>query len=368
MTIVFYVSGHGFGHAVRIAEVIRTILTREPRARIEVRTSAPGWLFPADERLTRTDVRLDVGVVQQNSLTLDLGATLARMGAILGNTEAILARESAALCDLDCRAVVGDIPPLAFAAAALASVPSVAIANFSWDWIYRAYLPAAPAFGPLIEMMARQYGQASILLRLPLHGDLSAFPRCRDIPLIARRAALPRAELRRGLGLDDRPAALLSFGGFGLAELPVARMARVSPGWQFLAPWRPEGELPANLRCLDGRKVNHEELVAAVDVVVTKPGYGIVAECLANGARVLYTSRGDFPEYPVLVAALERHAAARYVAPEVLLGGRIGRDLDALLEAGEPAEPLAPDAFEGARVAAETILELAGGSISASGR
>ncbi|MDP3939237.1 MAG: hypothetical protein Q8R92_14025 [Deltaproteobacteria bacterium] len=367
MTIVFYVSGHGFGHAVRIAEVIRTILAREPRARIHVRSSAPGWLFPVDERLSRADVRLDVGVVQQNSLTLDPAATLAGMSAILGDTESILARESAALRDLDCRAVVGDIPPLAFAAAARASVPSAAIANFSWDWIYRAYLPAAPAFGSLIETMARQYGQASILLRLPFHGDLSAFSRHRDIPLIARRAALPKAELRRGLALDDRPAALLSFGGFGLADLPVARMARESPGWQFLAPWRPDGELPANLRCLDGRKVNHEDLVAAVDVVVTKPGYGIVAECLANGARVLYTSRGDFPEYPVLVGALERHATARYVAPEALLGGRISGELDALLAAGERAAPLDPGAFEGARVAAEIILEMAGGSLSASG-
>ena len=32
--------------------------------------------------------------------------------------------------------VVGDVPPLAFEAAAEAGVDSVAVANFSWDWIY----------------------------------------------------------------------------------------------------------------------------------------------------------------------------------------------------------------------------------------
>jgi len=365
--IVFYVSGHGFGHAVRAAEVMRAILDRSPGTRIHVRSGAPRWLFPEDDRVSASRVHLDVGVVQENSLTLDPAATLARMEAILGEGDAILAREAAVLRDLGCRIVVGDIPPLAFPAAARAAVPSVAIANFSWDWIYRAYLPAAPAFGPIIEKMAAQYGTATLLLRLPFHGDLSAFPRHRDIPLIARRASLPRAEQRRRLGLDASPVALLSFGGFGLYELPVGRMARENPAWRFLVPWRPEGDLPGNVRCFDGRRLRHEDLVAAADVVVTKPGYGIVAECLANGARVLYTSRGDFPEYPILVEALERHARARYISPDALLEGAVGEALDALLAQEGAVAPLPPAAFEGAAVAAAAILEMAGASISASG-
>ena len=30
----------------------------------------------------------------------------------------------------------------------------------------------------------------------------------------------------------------------------------------------------------------------AADVVVTKPGYGIISECIANDTAILYTSRG----------------------------------------------------------------------------
>ena len=44
----------------------------------------------------------------------------------------------------------------------------------------------------------------------------------------------------------------------------------------------------------------------AADVVVTKPGYGIIAECLANDTALLYTVRGHFIEYDVLVAAMPR--------------------------------------------------------------
>ena len=50
----------------------------------------------------------------------------------------------------------------------------------------------------------------------------------------------------------------------------------------------------------------YEDLVRAADVVVTKPGYGIIAECLANDTALLYTDRGRFIEYDVLVAAMRR--------------------------------------------------------------
>jgi UDP:flavonoid glycosyltransferase YjiC (YdhE family) len=360
LSIVFYVSGHGFGHAVRCAEVLRAILAREPGARIHVRTSAPAWLFPAADRLRVSEASLDVGVVQAHSLTLDPEATLRAMAAILDGAEALVDAEVGFLREVRARVVVGDIPPPAFEAARRAGVPGIAIANFSWDWIYRAYLPAEPRFGPLIDTMASMYAAATLLLRLPFHGDLSVFPVIRDIPLIARRSARGREGARRDLGLGEGPVALLTFGGLGLAPLPVADIARALPAWTFLVPWAPEGGVPGNLRVLAGRTIRHEDLVAAADVVVTKPGYGIVAECLANDARVLYTSRGDFPEYPILEAAVRRHARARYVPPVDLLAGRIGKALDDVLAVDDPVERLADSAFEGAATAAEAILGRAG--------
>ena len=50
-----------------------------------------------------------------------------------------------------------------------------------------------------------------------------------------------------------------------------------------------------------------EDLVRAADVVVTKPGYGIISEAIANDAALLYTSRGRFVEYDVLVKEMPRY-------------------------------------------------------------
>ena len=67
--------------------------------------------------------------------------------------------------------------------------------------------------------------------------------------------------------------------------------------------------------------------------VVTKPGYGIVADCLANRVAVLFTDRGPFREYDVLAEALPRLGRARYVPRADVLAGQLGPHLDALARA-----------------------------------
>jgi len=75
----------------------------------------------------------------------------------------------------------------------------------------------------------------------------------------------------------------------------------------------------------------YEDLVAHADAVITKPGYGIVSDCLANRTPVLYTPRGRFAEYGALVAGLERFGVAAFIGNEDLLAGNWRGSLDALL-------------------------------------
>src|SRR5438045_5380229 len=90
--------------------------------------------------------------------------------------------------------------------------------NMCWDWIYGEYTGGFPAFAPLVEHLRESYGRASLLLRLPMHGDLNAFPCWRDIPLVARRATVAADDVRGRLELPRcDPVVLLSFGGLGLA-------------------------------------------------------------------------------------------------------------------------------------------------------
>ncbi len=101
--------------------------------------------------------------------------------------------------------------------------------------------------------------------------------------------------------------------------------------------------------------LRYEDLVRAVDVVVTKPGYGIISECLANDTALLYTSRGDFREYQVLVDAMPAFLRCAFIEQSDLLAGRWAPHLDSLL--AQPAPPARP-ATNGADVAADILVEL----------
>ena len=100
--------------------------------------------------------------------------------------------------------------------------------------------------------------------------------------------------------------------------------------------------------------VRYEDLVAAVDVVITKPGYGIIAECIANDAAMLYTTRGHFPEYDVLVEEMPKYLRTAAFSHDDLFNGKWEPHLDKLL--GQPKMKKKPET-NGADVAAEILLK-----------
>ena len=59
-----------------------------------------------------------------------------------------------------------------------------------------------------------------------------------------------------------------------------------------------------------------------MDVVVTKPGYGIIADCVANHTAMLYTERGRFVEYDVLVREMPRYLRCEFIDLDSFLTGR----------------------------------------------
>jgi len=342
LTIVFYISGHGLGHASRDIEVVHAILARRPGARVVIRTSAEPWLFAHNvPEAELQPCEVDTGVVQIDSLRLDEELTARAARRFYAEFDARAAEEARRLRDLGATVVVGDIPPLAFAAADRAELVSVALGNFTWDWIYRDYAAFDRVAPDAIPTIRRAYAQAALALRLPLHAGFEPMSgRVRDLPFVARRSARERGEIRRALGCPPgKPIVLVSFGAYGV-DLPMERSGRLT----VLSAVR---EPPAGFR--------YPDLVAASDVVISKPGYGIISECIANGAALLYTSRGHFAEYDVLVAGMPRFLRCRYIPQDDLLAGRWAEAVEGLM-----AQPNAPEQprVDGAGVAADAILGL----------
>jgi len=172
--------------------------------------------------VTLERVETDTGLVQIDSLQLDEDESARAAARFYATFDERAAAEADRLRRAEAAIVVGDIPPLAFAAAARAAIRSAAVANFTWDWIYGIY-PAFDRLAPeAVPAIRRAYAHATSALRLPLHGGFEPMATVtRDIPFIARRSAIGRDEARRRLGTrGDRPVVLPSFGAYG-AALPL---------------------------------------------------------------------------------------------------------------------------------------------------
>jgi hypothetical protein len=371
--IAFYVSGHGFGHASRDIEVLNELGRRRPEVGVVLRTSAPRWIFdltlkrPVDWRPRESDT----GVVQIDSLSLDAAETIRRAEKFHRDLDQDAADEAEWLRREGITLVVGDIPPLAFAAAARAGIPAIALGNFTWDWIYAGYQDQLAAGSTLIAKLRAAYSQAALALRLPMSGGFDMFREVADLPFIARRSRRRPSETRRHLNLpDDQPLVLLSFGGYGLSRIDLTKL-RDLVGYTLVMTSDVTANrrddmlasvtrmlLPPSVEMLDEKALyaagyRYEDLVAAVDIVVTKPGYGIIAECVANNSAILYTSRGHFPEYDVLVREMPRWLRCGFISNEDLLGGQWQEALDTLRD-----QPAAPERIgtDGAERAVDQIL------------
>jgi UDP:flavonoid glycosyltransferase YjiC (YdhE family) len=347
LTVVFYVSGHGFGHASRSIEIINALVDRGPGLRATVRSSVAPWLVERTARpgVTLSPAEVDTGVVQLDSLNLDATASIARAEAFMASFDDRVAAEVGFLRDEGANMVISDLPALGIAAANAAGVPAIATGNFTWDWIYEHY----DGGEDVARRIGDVYRETRLALRMPMWGGFQTFPHVRDIPFVARRSRRDRTEVRAALGIsNDRPVVLTSFGGYGLNGLDVDAIRSLA-GYQVLLP----GTIDE--RAMYERGYRYEDLVAAVDVVATKPGYGIISECLANDTALLYTSRGDFREYQVLVDAMPAFLRCAFIDHADLFAGRWAPHLDGLL--AQPSPPARP-ATNGADVAADILLNI----------
>jgi L-arabinokinase len=364
-TVVFYISGHGFGHASREVEIVNALGSLDPSLEILIRSAVSPELLA---RTLKVPYRLhaiecDSGIVQSTSVTHDDHATVRQAESFYSTFRQRIADEIEQLTHADVRLIVGDIPPLAFEVAGRLGVPSVAIGNFTWDWIYETQ-PGFDRIDGLLPLIRTAYAKATTALELPFGAGFGVFPSVRRMPLVARRATRHRADTREHFGVPpDRPAALLSFGGYGLPSLDLASIDCLDR-WTIVTTDRitsRTGALAPNVVFLAeeaflGGSFRYEDLVASSDAVVTKPGYGIVAECIASNTPMLYTSRGAFREYDLFVRDMPKYLRCRFISNEDLFAGRWRASLEALL-----AQPAAPEriATNGADVAANVLLEMA---------
>ncbi len=355
-TIIYYISGHGYGHSTRSIELIKTLLRKNPDLFCHIRTDAPKWIFELnlDSNYEFHNVRLDIGAVQETSFHIDKKKTFDAVTELYKQKEQIVKRESTFATRAEADLIIADIPPLAFDIAKTAGIPGIGLGNFCWDWIYQDYVAEIAEFGSLVNQIKSSYNKAHQLLRLPFYGDMSAFANIFYIPLIGRKANMHPKKVLQRLGIESKQRDKLILLAFRPNDLTGVDFERIKSmrGFQFVTLGLPK----AYKNCINIPPdfIRFPDLLNACDAAISKPGYGLVAEVIANQTPLLYTSRIDFAEYEFLVKGLKEYAVARELPRRDFFAGNWQEHLETLLHGPFVWKPIELD---GADKAADAISD-----------
>ncbi|GAV20591.1 hypothetical protein MMIC_P1560 [Mariprofundus micogutta] len=299
MNIAVYISGHGFGHLAQMAPVLNQISRMRPDSQFLIRCSLPKEEIRArllfDCEIEQSPV--DVGVVQKTAIEEDREASVAGLRAWLDSMDEQLGGEYELLQAFEADLVISDISPLAFPAARALGVPGIGLATLDWFTIYSHWLSDGD---PALKQLNDAYRQCDLLLTPPMAMDMHLFPNRIQIPLIAAYPSGRSCPFEK----THSKTALVIFGG---SDQPVFDLQALSvmDEWQFLIPYASDNA-PDNVTAIAfGSDMMAVDLMPFVDVVVCKPGYGILSECWRTKTPMAWVERPDFPEYPMLKVWLE---------------------------------------------------------------
>jgi hypothetical protein len=277
----------------------------------------------------------DVGMVMESALRVRVEESAAAYRSLHEDWAQRLRQEAARIADLRPDLVLADVPYLDLAAALQAGVPALAMCSLHWGDIYRHYCGARPESARIHAQILEAYRAADGFLQLTPHMPMPDLPDTRGVGVVAELGAERGEQIRERLGLPPEHAlVLIGLGGIA-TRLAIEAWPRV-PGLHWLIPaaWSVQRADCHTLEALGD--LPFVDILRSCDLLLTKPGYGALAEAACNGVRVAYLRREDWPEEPFLTRWIDG-LGGRALRLEDLSGGSWPEPVLELLARPRPA-------------------------------
>jgi hypothetical protein len=170
---------------------------------------------------------------------------------------------------------------------------------------------------------------------------LETFKHIIDIGPIAEPASPARDQISKLLDLaHGERTVLVGFGGVPLTSLPFADLESLTP-YRFLfdGPTPPESTRFISITSLP---FSFRTLLASVDVIMTKPGYGTLVEAVVLQTPLVYVRRYNFADEQPLVDYLHRYGRGVELSRDDFTQGRWAPALRQTLALPPPIAPPPP--------------------------
>ncbi len=326
--LVVAVTAHGFGHAAQVAPVVDELWRRNPALRLTLVTELPESLLRAriEAPFAYVAHAADFGLCMKSAFEVDLRASFDRYLALHADWRSAVQREARFLAALAPDCLLADVPYLTLAAAQRLGVKRFALCSLNWADVFEHYFGGASEAARCLEQMRDAYRSADLFIRPAPAMPMTWLDNAVAVGAIARAGRRRREKLCSVAGLSTTARVLLVAPGGIETRMPVEAWG-CAPDLACLVPdgWAtgqrgllPVGSIP----------MSFADILASVDCVLGKCGYGTVTECVASATPLAYIPRHDWPEEPCLIDWLRRHDAGVPVDAEALARGGLAAMLD----------------------------------------
>ena len=265
--------------------------------------------------------------------------TLDRVCALYAEHASLVKSEAVFLEQREVGMVVVDIPALPIESAKQIGIPALAVGNFAWNWIYSAYTSKDPRWSKIIRALEQGYAQTDLLLRLPFSEDMGIFPSVKDISLVASPGTPCRSKIASRTGCsEEKKWILLSFTSLAWDQNALDRVEALRE-YEFLTVL-PLAWERKNIHGVDRADIPYSDVMASVDGVLSKPGFGLLSECIVNNKPLLYAERTDFLEYPILEKGIQEHIKHHHIPAAKLYAGELEPYISELWQRPSPKAAL----------------------------
>jgi hypothetical protein len=350
------ISGHGYGHAMQTCAVLTALHRLHPDIHLSIRTQVPRAFLRSrlDAPFDYSDEAVDFGMLMHSATTVDVAASARQYAEIHATWTQRVAAEQQRLEAVQPDLLFANVPYLSLAAAKQLGLPSMALCSLNWADIYWQYCAQEPGAAEIHAVMQSAYRSASLFLQPEPSMPMLDLPNRQALSPIAACGQAKSDALRQCLGLDaDKRLVLVGLGGIP-TELSMQHWPqRADIVWLIPGNWQVQRPDCFAFDSIDWRFI---DLLASVDALITKPGYGSFTEAACHGIPVLYLSRRDWPESLYLQNWLHQHARCAEIQASDLHATRLLNTLDALWQTNAPPRPAANGAEQAARLIAEALI------------
>ena len=259
----------------------------------------PEWFFEdsLNGRFTYHVLKTDIGLIQANSMSEDLSATLQALEQFFFDLPEVTAALVLSFKANQVESVICDISPLGILVAEQLGLPVCLVENFTWDWIYENYLDIHPEFLPYIEKFKAIYAkpyfhiQAEPVCLPTSSSQLTSRP-------ISRSPRLLREPIRAQLQIPSRQhAVLVTMGGIPTRFQFLDYLAHFHDACFVVPGASDQIDFHGNLRLIPHHSAfYHPDLMNSADAVIGKSGYSTTAEAYWAGIPFGYIMRHGFRE------------------------------------------------------------------------